>query len=78
MPTFATFRGKDLEPSFAEKIGAAPEARVRVEVISPEEEETERRREAGKQLSAAMTQFSKEAEAAGITDADIQAVLNEK
>ncbi|MBF0379377.1 MAG: hypothetical protein HQL69_00040 [Magnetococcales bacterium] len=77
MPTFTTFRGDELPDSFAEKIGAAPNAEVKVEVISPEELETNQRLKAGGRLKNAMSQFSREAQAAGITDDDIKSVINE-
>ena len=41
MSTLATFRGRDLEPSFAQQIGATPDARVDIKVTLPEEEAAE-------------------------------------
>ena len=78
MPTLTTFRGKELPSSFAQKIGAAPNARVEIKIFQPEEEREQRRKEAVEEAMRLMDTISDEAEAAGITDQDIQDVLNEK
>ena len=80
MPTFTAIMPKrDLPKTLADRLPVGPSVEVEVIVRTlPEPAKTAmERKKAGQRLQKAMSQFSKEARTAGITDADIEVVLND-